>query len=438
VTPGITALEYAHRRSKLARQLPTNGIAVVAAADLKFKSGSVFYEFHQSSDFFYLTGNASSREGYTVDVFVEKTGLGDDHAFHLYCRPKDPRAELWEGARSGIQAAQDVFNADETGDINAVQERLPQILRSAGTIYTDISGTAKSKSSFSRYFRGSTPSSDTFERLLEPHAVKPLRPLLNDLRVIKSDSEINLMRRIGQNSGRAITEAMRSHFYSEKDLWSFLEYSFRKQGCDGSAYVPVIAGGAHALSIHYVRNDDILKDGQLVLVDAGGEYGGYITDITRSWPVGGKFSSAEKDLYDVILKVQRSCVSMCREDANTTLDKLHGIAENGLRDGLKQIGFDMSGNALQTLFPHHLGHHVGLDVHDAPGYPRSELLKAGHCITIEPGIYVPDNDRWPKHFRGMGIRIEDSVCVQESAPLILTTEAAKEVSSMYTKTKLCR
>jgi len=165
----------------------------------------------------------------------------------------------------------------------------------------------------------------------------------------------------------------------------------------------------------------------MVLVDAGGEYGGYITDITRTWPVNGKFSDAQRELYEAILKVQRSCVSMCREDANVSLDKLHDIARNGLERQLRDLGFDMSNNAIDVLFPHHLGHYIGLDVHDCSGYTRKESLRKGQCITVEPGIYVPDDERWPKHFRNIGIRIEDSVCVQESSPLIFTTEAVKEV-----------
>ncbi|KAI9712694.1 MAG: hypothetical protein M1820_001315 [Bogoriella megaspora] len=422
-TPGISALEYAQRRSRLARQLPKRGVAVVAASDVKYRSGAVFYEFHQNPDFFYLTG-FNEPEALAI---IENNGTDDDYTFHLYVRSKDPKSEIWEGARSGVQAAQDVFNADEAGDINTVQEHLPQILHGASAVFTDIPSSAKSKSAFTRFFLGSHSRSTAFERLLEPHSVKQLRPLLNELRAVKSESEIKLMRTVGQNSGRAVTNAMREQFKTEKDLWASLDYGFKKQGCDGSAYVPVIAGGEHALSIHYVRNDDILRDGELVLVDAGGEYGGYITDITRTWPINGRFSTAQRDLYEVVLNVQRSCVSMCREDANTTLDKLHRIAEDGLKDGLKQIGFDMTSNALETLFPHHLGHHVGLDVHDAPGYPRTELLRTGNCVTVEPGVYVPNNERWPKHFRGMGVRIEDSICVQPNAPLILTTEAVKEV-----------
>ncbi|KAI4130938.1 MAG: hypothetical protein LQ347_003193, partial [Umbilicaria vellea] len=126
-------------------------------------------------------------------------------------------------------------------------------------------------------------------------------------------------------------------------------------------------------------------------------------------------------LYEAILRVQRSCISLCRANASLSLDKLHDVAEASLRDQLKQLGFDMSGQALESLFPHHLGHYIGLDVHDTPGYSRKEALKAGQ------GLYIPNDDRWPEHFRGMGIRIEDSVCVREENPLVLTTEAVKEI-----------
>ncbi len=266
--------------------------------------------------------------------------------------------------------------------------------------------------------------------MIKGSKVKPLKPLMHELRIIKSEAEITNMRLAGKYSGRAITNAMRRQWTKEKDLHAFLDYDFKACGCDTTAYIPVIAGGQNALSIHYVRNNDVLHDRQIVLVDAGGEYGGYITDITRSWPINGKFSDAQKDLYDAILRVQRSSISLCRESASMTLDKIHQITEHGLKEALKQLGFDMSGNAMDTLFPHHVGHYVGLDVHDCPGYPRSVPLIAGHCVTIEPGIYVPDDERWPKHFRGIGIRIEDSVCVQDDSPLILTTEAVKEVADI--------
>lgn len=263
--------------------------------------------------------------------------------------------------------------------------------------------------------------------MLKDSKLKSLKPLIHEIRIVKSEAEIANMRIAGKISGRAFTNAMRQQWTKEKDLGAFFDYAFKTGGCETTAYIPVVAGGENSLSIHYVRNNDVLQDGEMVLVDAGGEYGGYIADITRSWPVNGNFTDPQKDLYEAILKVQRSSVSLCRESANMTLDKIHQITEHGLRDALKQIGFDMSGNALETLFPHHVGHYIGLDVHDCPGYSRQVPLKAGHCVTVEPGIYVPDNERWPAHFRGISIRIEDSVCVQADSPLVLTAEAVKEV-----------
>jgi intermediate cleaving peptidase 55 len=314
----------------------------------------------------------------------------------------------------------------QSGDINELHKLLPPLLSGASEVYTDI---AKS-SGFSLFFKGSESPPNDFQKMIKEKKVKPLRPLVHELRVLKSNSEITNMRIAGKASGRAFTHAMRRQWTKEKDLGAFLDYDFKIGGCDTTAYVPVIAGGRNALSIHYVRNDDVLRDGESVLVDAGGEYGGYIADITRSWPINGRFSAAQKDLYEAILAVQRSSVSLCRESAHMTLDKLHQITENGLKDTLQRIGFNMSGNALDILFPHHVGHYIGLDVHDCPGYSRSTKLKAGHCITIEPGIYVPDDERWPEHFRGIGIRIEDSICVQDDSPLVLTTEAVKEVADI--------
>ncbi|SLM36950.1 xaa-pro aminopeptidase [Lasallia pustulata] len=423
ITPGITALEYAERRSKLAARLPKNAIAVVAASEIQYRSGAVFYEFHQDSNFFYLTG-FNEPEALAI---IEKSAPGDDHTFHLYVRPKDPKAEQWDGARSGTQAAVDVFNADETGDVNNLHNLLGPVIRAASEVYTDISLKPSPKSTFSRFFSNPSAKSEVMAKVLESSKVKPLKPVINDIRAYKSEAEITNMRRAGQASGRAFTEAMRQPWTREKDLAAFLDYRFKIQGCDTSAYVPVVAGGQNALSIHYVRNDDILRNEDLVLTDAGGSYGGYITDITRTFPTSGAFTPAQKDLYTAILSVQRTSISLCRASARLSLDALHSIAEQGLREQLQRLGFDMGGQALEALFPHQLGHYIGLDVHDTPGYSRKGALREGQCVTVEPGVYVPDDERWPEHFRGLGIRIEDSVCVGEENPLVLTTEAVKEV-----------
>ncbi|PCG98472.1 Hypothetical protein PENO1_054330 [Penicillium occitanis (nom. inval.)] len=425
LTPGITAQEYAQRRSRLANRLPKNAIAIVAAADIKYRAAGVFYEYRQDSNFFYLTG---FNEPGALAIIIND-GSGDNHLFHLYVREKDPKIELWDGARSGTQAALDVFNADETGNIERIKELILPILSEATEIYTDIKSLSPAGSTITRYLYGSELESD-LQKIIQAHKVKPLRPVLNELRAFKSESEVVNLRLAGQASGRAFTDSMRQEFDTEKELSSFLQYQFQVNGCSGSAFVPVVGGGRNALSIHYTRNDDVLRDGQLVLVDGGGEYGGYIADITRTWPVNGKFTGPQRDLYTAVLNVHRTCVALCREDANLSLDRLHGIAEKGLKEQLQQIGFDMSGDAVRTLFPHHLGHYVGLDVHDCAGYPRSVNLKAGQCITIEPGIYVPNDERWPEHFRGIGIRIEDSVCVGDEHPIVLTMEAVKEIDDI--------
>lgn len=341
-------------------------------------------------------------------------------------RPKDPSAEQWSGPWSGVQAALDVFNADHAGDIAKAPEALAPVLRGAGRIYTDIDigrGPGPGAAGAARTKWGGLLLAATDGKV----AIDRLQPLANQLRAVKSPAELANMRRAGRVSGRAITDAMRRPWAGEKDLQSFLEWGFRQDGCDGPAYVPVVAGGPRANMIHYVHNTAALDPRELVLVDAGGEYGTYIADITRTWPAGGRFAPAQRDLYEAVLRVQRMGVSLCRADGGTTLDGVHRATEHALRNELSRLGFDMSGNNLEVLFPHHVGHYVGLDVHDCPGYGRAVPLKKGHCVTVEPGVYVPDDDRWPEHFRGMGIRIEDSVYVDDNGPLVLTTEAVKEV-----------
>lgn len=361
---------------------------------------------------------------------IQKTGdnLGD-YIFHLFARPKDPAAEQWSGPWSGLQAAEDVFNADRTGDINKLDRHLGPILAGASRIYTDIEVRTKDGRL--------TPFGDAvFQATDHKVGIDRLQLLANQLRVVKSPAEVANMRHAGRVSGRAITDAMRRPWACERDLQAFLEHGFAADGCGGPAYVPVVAGGSRANMIHYVLNNARLDDdpAQMVLVDAGAEYGTYIADITRTWPVAGKFSDAQRDLYEAVLRVQRAGVALCRADSGLTLDGVHRATEQALRKELLELGFDVGANGsgrLETLFPHHVGHYIGLDVHDCPGYGRNVPLRAGHCVTVEPGVYVPvDDDRWPVHFRGLGVRIEDSVCVDDTGPIVLTTEAVKEVADI--------
>ncbi|CAK7198544.1 aminopeptidase [Sporothrix eucalyptigena] len=427
LTPGITAQEYYDRRVALAAALPADSAAILRASDVKYRSGAVFFPFRQESDFFYLTG---FNEPDAVAV-IRKTGPDPgDCVFSLLVRPKDPRAEQWNGPWSGVDAARDVFNADEAHDIGQIDTLLPKLLRGVRTVYAnsevDVTPSASAVLTTAR--------AKPVKTLIEDGGVgrvHNLAPVVAQQRAIKSMAEIANMRQAGRLSGRALTDAMRQAWTREKDLAAFLDYRFHHDGGDGIAYVPVVAGGSRGMLIHYVLNNASLNEGETVLVDAGGEYGTYIADITRTWPVSGRFTAAQRDLYEAVLRVQRSSVSLCRAAGGLSLDQIHRITTDGLRKELGKIGFDfgygIGSDPLSTLFPHHVGHYVGLDVHDTPSIPRHIPLQVGHCVTVEPGIYVPDDTRWPKHFRGLAVRIEDSICVGEDDPHILTTEAVKEI-----------
>lgn len=321
-----------------------------------------------------------------------------------------------------------MFNADEVYDVNNLRHHLPDLVQSAKTIYTDVDRRARVDAPLEKYILGSGTRVEGMQAALKHATVKPLMQIMNGIRLTKSEAEKDCMRVAGSISGLVYTDMMKRQYNTEKQLWVDMAHGFRSRGLDGDAYVPVVAGGKNGLSIHYTRNDAELQDGQTVLVDAGGAYGGYITDITRCWPVNGKWTDAQRDLYNMVLDVQTNVVNMCSEQANMSLDKLHTATEKLLTQGLKDLGFNLSRyDGLSKLFPHHVGHYIGLDVHDAPGFPRITPLKAGHCITIEPGIYVPDDTRWPEAFRGLAVRIEDSVIIGEEEPEILTTEAVKTV-----------
>lgn len=419
MTRGITAQEYYGRRLQLARLMPENSVAILTAAELKYRSGAVFYPYRQDSNFLYLTGFAEQ----DAVAVIYRPGLDPaGHEFHLYVRPKDPVLEQWSGPWSGLESAMDVWNADVSRPIARAADEVSRLAKSVSHVFTDAPS-----------YGGGTKS------------VTPLAPLVHSLRAVKSLAEVANMRKAGHLSGRVITDAMRGrdgggsggrgNWTRERDLALFLDYGFARAGCDGPAYVPVVAGGPRGSLIHYVQNAATLSADEMVLVDAGGEYGTYVTDISRTWPVGGVFSPAQRDLYEAVLRVQRSCVSLCRSSAGFSLDRLHDVAEHALADQLRSLGFDLDvdggrgagGRGISALFPHHLSHYVGLDVHDVPGYSRGVQLMPGHCVTVEPGVYVPDDDRWPSHFRGMAVRIEDSVCVMEDNPFVLTTEAVKEV-----------
>ncbi|KAJ3255933.1 hypothetical protein HK103_005849 [Boothiomyces macroporosus] len=359
---------------------------------------------------------------------------------------------------AGLEGAKEVFGADHAYPISSIELHLHDLLKSKkiDTIFTNLplnqanepsllDGThINTVSGSATHPSGNVEASDFLSKLrikkeyggfggwLSPNRVKvkPLGTIIDSLRNIKSSSEINLMRNSGRIAGRAFQAAMRATKpgMTEHQIHATLEYEVKMQMGTGLSYVPVVASGKNALILHYVQNLQQLKDGDLLLVDAGAEYGGYASDITRTWPVNGKFSPAQREVYTAVLKVQKEMIK--KSVINATLDGLQYETYEMLKEELSRILKRTIGSReMNTLYPHHVGHYIGLDVHDTASISRSKPLEEGMCITIEPGIYIPDTDEYGI-YRGIGIRIEDDICITKDGPVILTVEAPKEIEDI--------
>lgn len=430
LTPGISAMEYFDRRVKLMSEMPSQSVLVIPGNDLKYLSGAVFYKFHQNTDFYYLSG---WNEPNSLIVLEKPTLDLNDVLFHIFVPPRNANAEQWDGDRTGIDGAMEIFNADRlysSEDPRQFQSEIKKILSRNKTIYYDLMGKKNFFSSFTSS-NSTSPAQNTLESLISDlkKRTKPLSPLITELRAIKSDSEIALMRKIGQKSGRAYNRAIAEKFQNERTLDLFLEYNYISSGCSGHAYIPVIAGGSNALHIHYTRNDDIFHSGELVLVDSAAEHGGYKIDISRLWsPLGEKFTPLQRDLYELILDVQKKCIKLSTESSQFSLQKLHNFSLSEMTKNLRNIGFHgLSEYECSQLYPHYIGHNLGLDVHDTPNYSRHKPFTSGQVITVEPGVYVPDSSKYPKWFRNIGIRIEDDIAIGKTSNVILTVELLKEI-----------
>jgi intermediate cleaving peptidase 55 len=340
-----------------------------------------------------------------------------------------PAQELWEGARSGTTGAYEVFNADETAPIDDFEMYVSKLIARNDYIYYDD---PNKKSMFALYFSAPQPKYP-MQRILDQN-LKPVRSLTSLVarqRAVKSASEIAVMARAGAASSSAIDQcmAMTSELRTENELAKLLEYQFVRHGCEKHAYIPVVASGENALTIHYTRNDDVLKKDQLVFIDAGGKLGGYCADISRGWPVG-KLTQPQKDIYSAVLAVNKSVIAKCAP--GISLQELHNLSVQHLSQELKNLpGFSgvTQNQIANKLYPHYIGHHLGLDLHDVPTISRHQGLVPGNVVTVEPGLYIPESSQWPKWYHGIGVRVEDNVAITGDGHQILTN-AAKEISDI--------
>ncbi|EPY50423.1 intermediate cleavage peptidase Icp55 [Schizosaccharomyces cryophilus OY26] len=425
LTPKINADEYRARRNNVAELMQEGDLLITTSAAVKYMCGAAFYEYHQDPNFYYLTG---CLEPESVLLLLKEKDTFEDYKIALFLPPKNSYEEKWEGFRTGVENGKILFH------IENIQENweAPFVIEEFGN---------RCKRVFYNTQRG-YPFNDPVasspdvvrDKIRELKSKKPFRSaneLLHPLRTIKSESEISCLQRAASVSGNAYKEVMRKEFPGESQLAAELEYRFKIGGCQRSAYVPVVAGGRNGLTIHYTANDDTFQQNDMVLVDAGGEYGGYVTDISRTWPTGRGFTPVQRDLYQAVLNVQKKCIELCTTSTGLSLARIHYESAILLKEELKQIGIYGSKSEIEdVLYPHSIGHEIGLEIHDCFTNNSFSPLKKNQIVTIEPGIYVPMNNRWPKWAQGIAIRIEDSVVVGEEESLVLTKDTPKEVKEI--------
>ncbi|KAF7331878.1 Methionine aminopeptidase [Mycena kentingensis (nom. inval.)] len=432
LTPGFEADEYENRRRTLMNSLPESSIVVAFAGQLKFMSGLIFYKFRPESDFWYLTGFQEPDSA----VILEKNSTPRGYRMTLFSAGRDSAKEKWDGARTSFQDAHSLFRADDARSIDHLPSHLRSVISKYSTIFVDTPATNNRKSKGSKSlleYLSSSLSRNDHESILDAFSSsrrKPLSPKVAQLRVIKSEAELRVMRRAASISGRAHAATMQftRPGLSESALAAHFEYLCALEGSQRPAYVPVVASGANSLIIHYTSNNHLVRDDELVLIDAGCEFNGYASDITRTYPVSGRFTSAQRDVYEAVLSVQKAVVELCTEASGLGMHQLHLRTCTLLQQELRQIGMDVQGRDLDLLFPHYVSHPIGLDLHESAHFDRLARLRSGMVITIEPGIYVPPVAQFPKHFHDIGIRIEDEVVVGEKRPEVLSSEAPKESS----------
>ncbi len=424
---------FTRRRQALLEQLPVGAALLLPTAAEVIRSGDSHFPFRPDSDFYYLTGFSEPQA-----VALLKRGI-DGSSFTLFVQPKDPEREVWTGIRSGVEGAVAKYGADFAWPIDELSDQLNKALADVHSLYFASARHPQTD----EQLKGVLAALRSGRKAqLGPTSIVDPAELLGELRLHKSSEEIELMREGARITGEAHSLAMaqvRAGMY-EYEIEALLHYTFRRHGAWGWAYPSIVGGGVNACILHYVSNDSVFTDGDLMLIDAGAEVDGYATDVTRTSPVSGRFSATQAELYQVVLDAQEEAISSVRPGA--TIDAIHEITVRALCRGLLELGL-LEGSLEQALedrsyrrfYMHRTSHWLGLDVHDIGRYHLAEgparPLSPGMVITIEPGLYIaPDDDMAPARFRGIGIRIEDDILVTADGYENLTEAIPKTIADI--------
>ena len=431
----LTQADFQERRDRLAEEMGPHSIAIIATSAVAMRNRDADYKFRADSSFFYLTGFAEPEAVAVIETFES---IDEGYTYSLFCRERNRDLEIWNGYRAGVDGAVDEYEADEAYAIDLLDQEIIEKLLNKQKLFYRIGQQAEFDARVSQWIA----EADAQQRRGNgsPAHVIQLDRLLDEMRLHKSAKEIELMQIAANISSEAHIRAMQTvkPDMMEYALEAELNYIFGQNGCV-PAYNSIVGGGANGCILHYVENDQVLKDGDLVLIDAACEYQLYAADITRTFPINGKFSPEQKALYEVVLKAQLAAIDAVQ--VGNSYKEPHHVAVRILVQGLLDLGL-MQGDLDQIIkserfnqfYMHGTGHWLGMDVHDVGSYKAEgdwRAYEAGMVVTIEPGLYIaPDDETVDAKWRGIGIRIEDDVVATAEGPLVLTKNVVKSVADI--------
>jgi len=431
--PQITRSEFARRRKELMQLMDDNSIAILPASQTKKRNGDVEYSFRQDSDFFYLSG---FEEPESVFVLVPGREHGESI---LFCRERDEEFERWNGPLSGPDRARQLYGLEDAFPITDINEILPGMIEGKDKLYyamgvnrdfdNQIIEWVNSISAQKKY--GAEP----------PGEFVQLGQFLHELRLFKGKQEITMLKHAANITAKAHKVAMEKATAGvyEYQLEAELQYLFLKEGARSPAYPIIVGSGQNSCILHYTGNSEMLRDGDLVLIDAGCEYQSYASDVTRTFPVSGRFNAQQKAIYEIVLEAQKAAINMIRPGNHW--NQPHMAAIRVVCEGLQGLGL-LKGEvedlieteAFKQFYMHKTGHWMGMDVHDVGEYKIGgewRIFEEGMVLTIEPGIYISrESKQVPPKWRGIGIRIEDNLLVTRNGNEVLTSGIPKEIDEI--------
>jgi Xaa-Pro aminopeptidase len=423
--------EFKARRDGLLAKMG-EGIAIVPTAPEVIRNRDSHYPYRFDSHFYYLTG---FKEPESVLVLI----AGNQSKSIFFCRDKDMEREIWDGFRYGPEAAKNEFGFDEAYSISQLDEMLPKLMGNQAKLFYSLGASSEWDVKVTGWLNKLKEQART--GVSAPESIVDVRQLIDVQRLIKTPYEIELMRKSAQIAAGAHNRAMRfaKPNLKEYEVEAEFLHDFYRNGAQSPAYTSIVAGGANACTLHYNANNCLLNDGDLLLIDAGCELDGYASDITRTFPINGKFSSAQRDLYELVLSAQLAAIEVAKPNNHwnapheAALDLLvQGFIDFKLCTGTKEEVLE--NGSYRQFYMHRTGHWLGLDVHDAGEYKNKAgnwaLLEAGNTLTVEPGCYVRPADNVPEHFWNIGIRIEDDVLITKTGNEVLTKNAIKTVADI--------